>query len=172
MWGLCGAFCGCDVGSFDAKKGLHLGLHSQRKPSDFPPEPCRWVLYCWRLIWSRLCGICGSLLDWSLSSLEHFVISSSSSVTCKQRPLPHPPLFLYSPEPTWAFPGSPHPLPHFVFILKCFILLITCYFGFGLQRRWPVLVLPPSLALTHNPWSHLHAWLMLFPLPPQFLLSG
>lgn len=50
-------------------------------------EPCRWVLYCWRLIWSRLCGIRGSLLDWPLSSLKHFVVSSSSSVTCKQRPL-------------------------------------------------------------------------------------
>lgn len=84
------------LAALDAKKALHLGLHIHRKPSDFPPEPCRQVLYCCWPVHSGFCSIHRSLLDWSRSSLEHFV-STSSYVTCKQRP----PFFLFTPQ-------SPH----------------------------------------------------------------
>lgn len=153
------------LAALDAKKGLHLGLHIRRKASDFPPEPCRQVLYCCWPVHSGFCSIHRSLLDWSLSSLEHFV-STSSYVTCKQRPL------FFSLLPRAHMRLSRLTLsPHFVFILKCLILPITCFFGCEPQRCWPVQVLPPSLPLTHNSWSCFRAFACAGPsTTPDFIV--
>lgn len=157
------------LAALDANRGLRRPLYSQ-KASACPPETRRQFSavagpfgedfvtstgHCWisPLLPGTLC--CFLFLVCSLQTKPSFFLLFSTQSLCELLQV--------------------HSIPHLIFIEKCLISSITCYFAWGCSAAGLFYFsLPSSLCHTIHGQASKHL-LMLFPLPespPQFLLSG